>query len=978
MMIHRGNALVLAAVAAVCSCSCVMAAPVGTNEVARAMRNWRHRYGTLETKLGESVGNVRKVVHNGTAFHVVRFEGGGHAIVPTDTKLRPVLMFSGADDFVLDECNPALALIMADIKAESARRGVGLDAAPGASAAAAPRSRNENEWADLLDDNLDAMTDYKSTLDDVRVGPLLTTKWAQGNLGSKGKTVYYCYDYYTPNHYVCGCVATALAQTMNYFEWPKGDVAKFTSQYTQVDGVVTPLTTQGGSFNWANMVDSPTSSTSDTKRRAIGKLMSDVGIIIGMGYAEGGSSAYTSVGRYALTQTVLGYSNAIAYENGEKNGSEEDFSRVMISNFNAKRPVQLGVPGHAIVGDGYGYNGGKLYYHLNMGWGGVNDYWYAMPVSATDYFGGDSDFTCFKTIVYNIFTDESPDNVILSGRVTEGGYAAKSMPVVALTEDGIEVANAVTDTKGIYAMLVPPGTYTVVVSKDNGDGKTRKFGQATGTALECVTVDVTPEHGLNWTYGTPTMGNCADCDIEVATEAYPPEATVSVGEATMLTNFASATIPVTVKVAHYGATAQSANVIVTLTPVGGGTAVTREFSIAGDFNEHTFNAAFDDLTAGGGYVVTAQVKMGSEEAKAVDDGFSASRKIKWFNESAVDFTPAKWTGGEVKAENGRLTVTSSGASPLTFTPDANANPVKRIDISIFKGGAFTADTIPAATYAGVSAIVRQNGQAEVVVAENGAWQPTGVFLSNENLALNVVIELDFAQHSVRYSSGSAVLGTYALPTTVANVSAIAFEGTAALSEFSGLGQDANLVRAVADGTEYATFGAARSAGATGVLEPLWLSTWDLGDVSGFVEVNDPKNLIVFTGASEIIDNEPLGGDTKRVWFANKKDIEAGAKDYIGTTKELGLTKPISTNSVMKIDDFVVANGAMSFKVEIDDVEIAKEKVKEFIEVCDDLVSWDPPNPENIDFDPATHFITVTPPPGDSYFTRIKIPEDPVK
>ena len=38
---------------------------------------------------------------------------------------------------------------------------------------------------------------------------------------------------------------------------------------------------------------------------------------------------------------------------------------------------------------------------------------------------------------------------------------------------------------------------------------------------------------------------------------------------------------------------------------------------------------------------------------------------------------------------------------------------------------------------------------------------------------------------------------------------------------------------------------------------------------------------------------------------------------------LGLAKSITDNSVVKIGDFAVAEGSMSFKVEIDDVEVAK-------------------------------------------------------
>ena len=950
-------------------CPSVFAAPVGTNDVARAMKNWRHRNGTLGAKLGETVKDVRKMVHNGTAFHVVRFEGGGHLIAPTDTKLRPVLMLSGSDDFVLDAGNPALALLMTDIKAESSRLGVGADAA---STAGAPRSRNENEWADLLDDNLDAAR--KETISDVRVAPLLTTKWDQSTVvgGQGGTKTKKCYNYYTPNEYYCGCVATATAQIMKYFEWPQTSVGQFTSQYTKVDEVVTPLTTLGGTFDWANMLDQPSYSSTETQRQAVGKLTSDVGIILGMGYTADGSGAYTGAARYALTKTVLGYSNAMLYENGNKTGNEEDFRRVMISNFNAKRPVQLSIPGHSIVGDGYGYNNGTLYYHLNMGWGGSWDYWYSVPVNDSNPITDDKNYNCFQGVVYNIFTEESPDNVILSGRVTDGGTAVANMPVVALSADGTEVATGTTDAKGLYAMLVPPGEYTVVASKDNDDQKTRKYGTATGTALKCVTIDITPADGVDWPYGEPVMGNCSDCDITVATEACPPEAEVSVGDAQMLRDFASATVPVTVKVLHYGATAESADVIVTLTPVGGGAAVTKTFSIAGDFDAHTFDAEFGDLTAGGAYVVSAQVKMDGVAAKSTDDGFPASRKIAWFDESAASFTSAKWSGGEVKAESGKLSVSDS-----TFTPDSNADSVKRIEVCLSKGKAYTADTVPAFdSYAGVSAIVQDNGQVEVVVGGNGAWQPTGVFFPDADLAFNVVIDLDFAQDTVRYTIGSTVLGPYGL--SAANVTSIAFKGKAALSAFSGAGLDANLVKDAA-GNEYATFAAAKDAGATGVLSPLWQSTWDLGSASGSVEVYDPKNFIEYTGDSKVIKTDDLGDDNKRLWFAQASDADVpSARNYIETTVDLGLAKAITDASVVQIGDFAVANGAMSFKVKIDDVEIAKKKVKEFVRVSTDLANWNPPAEKDIAFDETTHIITVTPPTGEgvnSGFTRILIPEE---
>jgi hypothetical protein len=43
-------------------------------------------------------------------------------------------------------------------------------------------------------------------ISDVRVAPLMLTKWGQDYVCGD-----YCYNYYMPNHWYCGCVATAMA-----------------------------------------------------------------------------------------------------------------------------------------------------------------------------------------------------------------------------------------------------------------------------------------------------------------------------------------------------------------------------------------------------------------------------------------------------------------------------------------------------------------------------------------------------------------------------------------------------------------------------------------------------------------------------------------------------------------------------------------------------------------------------------------------
>ena len=74
------------------------------------------------------------------------------------------------------------------------------------------------------------------TIDDVRVAPLVETSWGQGEHQVQG-----AYNYYTPHHYVCGCVATAGSQIMRYWRFPTGAVAAGTFACA-VDSVARKIT----------------------------------------------------------------------------------------------------------------------------------------------------------------------------------------------------------------------------------------------------------------------------------------------------------------------------------------------------------------------------------------------------------------------------------------------------------------------------------------------------------------------------------------------------------------------------------------------------------------------------------------------------------------------------------------------------------------------------------------------------------------
>lgn len=75
--------------------------------------------------------------------------------------------------------------------------------------------------------------------------------------------------------------------------------------------------------------------------------------------------------------------------------------------------------------DGYGYNSGLMYHHLNMGWGGLDDAWYQLPNFTAGY-----TFNAMTDCVYNIYVSGTGE--IISGRITSmAGLPLEGVTVTA-------------------------------------------------------------------------------------------------------------------------------------------------------------------------------------------------------------------------------------------------------------------------------------------------------------------------------------------------------------------------------------------------------------------------------------------------------------------------------------------------------------------------------------------------------------------
>lgn len=452
-----------------------------------------------------------------TAFYVIeRGDVGGFVVMSADDRLEPFLVIAPSGSFDDTPGTPLYDLLCGDVDERMA----------GADETAASRSAG---WRSLLaatsppatsssggDDGLaayiarDGVQD--SEIDDVRVAPLVQSKWNQSTVG--GKNVY---NYYTPNNYVCGCVATAASQILRKWKFQKGKAPSIT-RTCSVSGVSIDKTTYGGTYEWDNMPLVPTSAIGESECQAIGKLCYDVGVTVYMSWGSGGSGAPPYILPYTFCD-VFGYRNAIAWQQQTGSLSETAIEKAILANLDAGYPVELGISssrgGHSIVADGYGYkkDTGALYVHLNLGWGGSYDAWYNLPNVGTSY-----QFNVVNGTVYNIFPEKSGD--LLTGRVVD---EATGLPIEGATvqaSDGTTVAGtATTNAKGIYALcLNGDTTYSVVASAAGAETATLSV-----YLPKSVSVRTSGEsYYLNTGYIGNSWGN--DFSLAMATEPEAPEA----------------------------------------------------------------------------------------------------------------------------------------------------------------------------------------------------------------------------------------------------------------------------------------------------------------------------------------------------------------------------------------------------------------------------------------------------------------------
>jgi hypothetical protein len=315
----------------------------------------------------------------------------GFIIVSGDDIVEPILAYSNQGSFDPDHIP---AHVRAWLKGYTDQIQYALDQQM------EPTPGIRGDW-DLYTDTDNKFPVYKGVH---TAGPLVQTTWNQ--------SPYYnamCpYDNTASELTVTGCVATAMAQVLKFWNFP-AQGAGFNS-YNDPKYGMQSADFGSTTYDWNNMplvLNGPNA--------AIATLMFQCGVSVNMTYGiaqTGGSSAYvvssqspvTNCAEYAL-KTYFGYPATL---NGQvrQNFTDATWKNMMITDLDAGRPIIYAGfgsgGGHCFVCDGYDNNG---MFHFNWGWQGQFDGYFninALNPEGVGTGGGTGGFNSGQQAVFGI------------------------------------------------------------------------------------------------------------------------------------------------------------------------------------------------------------------------------------------------------------------------------------------------------------------------------------------------------------------------------------------------------------------------------------------------------------------------------------------------------------------------------------------------------------------------------------------------
>lgn len=269
------------------------------------------------------------------------------------------------------------------------------------------------EIAAAVEAGADVYSESAASSDLKDVAPMITTRWSQGspyNILCPEIDGYRC---------VTGCVATAMAQIVNFHRWPE-QCSGFVRYYwtNAADSLRLNMTTI--TPDWDNMANTYNSSSTAAQQQAVAELMKACGYASHMNYGTSASGALTMNMLIGLIDN-FGYAKSIEYLPRDCYSLGE-WVGILHNELINSRPVYYAgqdTGGHAFVVDGFR---SPDYFHINWGWGGMSDGYFlitALDPSSQGIGGSSSGYNYNQEAVVGIQKDypgaKAPVTLYLTG-----------------------------------------------------------------------------------------------------------------------------------------------------------------------------------------------------------------------------------------------------------------------------------------------------------------------------------------------------------------------------------------------------------------------------------------------------------------------------------------------------------------------------------------------------------------------------------
>jgi hypothetical protein len=334
-------------------------------------------------------------------------EGKGFVIVAADDRVCPVLAYSFHNNAMRDKMSPSMSWWLDgwQQQVDDLRKEKGGE-------------RNE-EWQQLLDGG---GTPRSLTA----LEPMITTQWDQD--APYNDSCPTRIEFGSNVRALTGCVATAMAQVMKYWNYPVRGTGTHTYNSVSFFGLGYTFGEQTANFgattyDWDNMPDHLTVTSPDVQKAAVATLMYHCGVACDMYY---GSAAYGGSGTKIRNAPYMREGNALngiikylgysSLATGMERIKYDDnaWTALVRGELDASRPIIYAgfeqTAGHCFVCDGYD---DEDRYHFNWGWSGDGDGFFTLNSLTPNIGSYTYDFTVGQEILVGIQPPTGDDSLCI-------------------------------------------------------------------------------------------------------------------------------------------------------------------------------------------------------------------------------------------------------------------------------------------------------------------------------------------------------------------------------------------------------------------------------------------------------------------------------------------------------------------------------------------------------------------------------------